>query len=70
MSQPAPWRLLVDTWEQEFRHPDGHCSLCGGTGIIDTRGQVFTQGGVECGKVSLCICPHGRQLKRKRKLAG
>jgi hypothetical protein len=35
------------------------CSLCGNTGIIDTRG-VRTPAGIEAGRLNWCICPNGQ----------
>ena len=59
---------LSDFWIREFLGPDGnprHCGLCGNSGIIDTRGKVFTAAGVSCGGVFFCICPNGREIKRQ-----
>lgn len=41
------------------------CMLCGQTGIIDTRGRMFTPAGVECGGIAFCICPNGRAIKKQ-----
>ena len=61
---------LSDFWNREFLGLglDGtlcHCGLCGNSGIIDTRGKVFTAAGVSCGGVFFCICPNGRAMKRQ-----
>lgn len=40
------------------------CSLCGQSGIIDTRG-IKTPANFECGGLHYCICPNGRALKAK-----
>jgi hypothetical protein len=40
------------------------CSLCGQTGVIDTRG-IRTPAHVECGGLHYCICPNGRALKAR-----
>lgn len=40
-----------------------HCTLCGNTGIVDTRGAK-TPTGLEVGRINFCICPNG-QLMRK-----
>jgi len=47
----------------EFLSPNDMCGLCGNTGIVDTRGRMFTPAGVECGVRQWCICPNGRVLK-------
>jgi hypothetical protein len=36
-----------------------HCSLCGNSGVIDTRG-VETAAGVPVGRLNFCICPNGQ----------
>lgn len=41
-----------------------HCTLCGNSGVIDTRG-VTTYAGVEVGRLNWCICPNGRTLRRQ-----
>lgn len=40
----------------------GHCSLCGNSGRIDTRG-VKTAAGVPVGRLNYCICPNGQALR-------
>lgn len=57
-----------DLW-LEFRgpaHEPGHCGLCGNSGVIDTRGRMYTPAGVECGVLAFCICPNGRAFKRAK----
>lgn len=46
----------------EFVIPHGHCSLCGNSGIVDTRG-VETAAGVPVGGRFFCLCPNGRAMK-------
>jgi hypothetical protein len=46
----------------------GCCGLCGGTGIIDTRGHVKTPKGFPAGILAYCICPNGRAAKKKEGL--
>ena len=48
----------------EFVHPDGHCSLCGNSGYINTLGKLRTAAGWRVGAKSYCICPNGRAMKR------
>jgi hypothetical protein len=54
---------LREFWVREFADT-GHCCLCGNHGVIDTRRQVFTPAGVECGDTAFCICPNGRAMKK------
>lgn len=44
----------------------GHCTLCGNSGIIDSRG-VRTAAGVEVGRRNWCICPNGQVLRKGNK---
>lgn len=64
MSAPISRKKLSDLWAAEFS-PHNHCCLCGNHGVIDTRGQVFTVAGFECGAKIFCLCPNGRSLKLK-----
>ncbi len=57
----------ADLW-LEFLGPAGaahHCGLCGNSGVIDTRGRMFTPAEHECGVLAFCICPNGRVYKKK-----
>jgi len=42
----------------------GYCSLCGNSGIIDTRGRATTPTGEDIGKLNCCMCPNGRAQKK------
>lgn len=58
-----------DLWT-EFLGPasdPSHCGLCGNSGVVDTRGQIRTAAGFECGVRAWCICPNGRVMKRGAK---
>lgn len=39
------------------------CGLCGNTGIIETNAK--TSYGAACGVYKPCICPNGRNIKKK-----
>lgn len=41
-----------------------HCTLCGNTGIIDSRGQK-TPAGLEVGRLNWCICPNGQTIRNQ-----
>ena len=65
---PAPRVKASKRWF-EFLGPatnPSHCGLCGNSGVIDTRGVMFTPAGVECGVLAFCICPNGRLYKTKK----
>lgn len=40
------------------------CSLCGNSGVIDTRLTAISAAGVNSGRLNYCICPNG-QIMRK-----
>lgn len=64
MPRPITKNQLAQLWASEFS-PKNHCCLCGNRGIIDTRGQIFTPAGFECGAKVFCICPNGRAIKHQ-----
>lgn len=53
---------VVDYWYAYYQ--DGHCTLCGNLGWIDSRG-VKTPAGVEVGRVNWCICPNGQAIRHQ-----
>lgn len=63
MARPITKNQLAYLWLGEYARR-GHCCLCGNSGIIDTRGKIFTPVGVECGDLVFCICPNGRAMKK------
>jgi len=63
MPKPITKKQLADFWLSEFC-PKGHCCICGNSGVVDTRGKVFTAAGFECGALVYCVCPNGRVQKR------
>jgi hypothetical protein len=52
--------VITDYWFK-FYHAE-HCTLCGNSGIVDTRG-VRTPAGVEVGRLNWCICPNGQTIR-------
>lgn len=59
-----PSKYAKNMW-WEFLHEKGLCGLCGNHGIVDTRRNMFTPAGVECGVRRFCICPNGRAMKKQ-----
>jgi hypothetical protein len=53
---------IVTNYWLEYYCSD-HCTLCGNSGVIDTRG-VQTAAGVPVGRLNYCIYPNG-QVRRK-----
>ena len=52
---------MVEYWLVHYTNPSpvAGCSLCGNTGIIDTRGAV-SPAGFPAGRLIFCICPNGQ----------
>lgn len=51
---------VEDYWLRHYT--SNHCTLCGNTGVIDTRG-VRTNAGFPTGRLNWCICPNGQILR-------
>ena len=46
--------------------PFGLCSLCGNSGVIDTRGTAVSGAGVDAGRLNYCLCPNGRAMREAK----
>lgn len=55
--------VVTDYWLTYYA--SDHCTLCGNTGVIDTRG-VCTPAGVPVGRCNWCICPNGQAMRASR----
>lgn len=64
IARPIRSNFMDDYW-MEFYINNGHCSLCGNHGIIDTTG-VKTSAGWSVGRKNFCICPNGQSLRKQR----
>jgi hypothetical protein len=53
---------LTEVWLRELH--DGLCSLCGNSGLVDTRSTAISPTGQRVGRVHACVCPNGRSLLR------
>lgn len=51
---------IVDYWYKYY--VKDHCTLCGNSGVIDTRG-VQTAAGIPVGRLNFCICPNGQAIR-------
>lgn len=61
---------VSDYWLRYYTTPvkkGSVCSLCGNSGIIDTRG-VKIRVGDEVGRLNFCICPNGQILRKSKKI--
>jgi hypothetical protein len=60
---------ITDYWHNHYVNYDtpvgkwGMCSLCGNTGLIDTRETATSPAGFKCGKINFCICPNGQTMR-------
>lgn len=52
--------VVTDYWLTYYA--TDHCTLCGNTGVLDTRG-VRTASGVSVGRRNWCICPNGQAMR-------
>lgn len=59
-----PWVMneAVARYWQEHYTQQGLCSLCGNSGVLDTRGAKSAIG-VRCGALHFCICPNGQRFR-------
>lgn len=55
-------KALSDFWVENFVNGH-HCSLCGNSGIIDTRGTAVTGAAIKSGRLNWCICPNGMAIR-------
>jgi hypothetical protein len=54
---------LREEWLR-YSHPTlSLCSLCGNTGVIDTRGRAISPAGYDAGMRHYCLCPNGRAMR-------
>jgi hypothetical protein len=44
----------------------GLCTLCGNTGIIDTRLTAISPAGIRAGRLNYCICPNGQHMRHAK----
>ncbi len=59
----APDERITNYWESYYiDHDSVLCSLCGNSGVIDTRGAK-SAAGVVSGRRNWCICPNGQALR-------
>lgn len=56
--------IVTEYWLKYYMN--GHCTLCGNSGIIDSTG-ARTHAGVEVGRRNWCICPNGQVMRDKMK---
>lgn len=59
---------ITDYWLSHYVHKD-FCSLCGCSGVIDTRNTAISAAGVNTGKLNWCICPNGQAFRKAMKNA-
>ena len=61
--QPIRSKKVTDYVLQYYFH-QGHCSLCGNSGSLDTSG-VKTPTGLEVGRRNYCLCPNGQAARKE-----
>ncbi len=60
--KPKLFKGLIEFWLTNFVN-DGLCSLCGNSGVIDTRASAVSAAGTRSGRLNWCICPNGMTLR-------
>ncbi len=55
-------KVITDYWLQYYTG-SSLCSLCGNSGVIDTRKTAISAAGVNQGRLNWCICPNGQGLR-------
>ena len=60
MSEDGKNEDVLDYWQTFYA--TCHCTICGNSGIIDSRG-ICTPGGLSVGRLNWCICPNGQALR-------
>ena len=56
-----PKHYIVTQYAMAY-YVTNQCTLCGNSGIIDTRGAM-TAAGVPVGRLNWCICPNGQAYR-------
>lgn len=57
-------KVLDDYFWKYYENNELHlCSLCGNSGVIDTRKSAISYGDVNVGRLNYCICPNGRGMR-------
>jgi hypothetical protein len=64
MKPIRPKHYIVSQYAMQY-YVTNQCTLCGNSGIIDTRG-VRTAAGVPVGRLNWCVCPNGQALRQHR----
>lgn len=58
-------RAVETYWLTHYVSPPANslCTLCGNSGVIDTRKTAISAAGVNVGCFNFCICPNGQALR-------
>lgn len=60
-------KVIDDYFWKHYENNESHlCSLCGNSGVIDTRGTAVSGAGVDAGRLNYCICPNGRVMREHK----
>jgi len=54
-------KIVTDYWLDHYC--DHLCTLCGNSGVIDTRKTAVSAAGYNSGRLNWCICPNGQCLR-------
>jgi len=64
-------KVIDDYCDKYYNNTDccdfgGLCSLCGNSGVIDTRETANSGAGIKAGRLNYCICLNGRAMREAK----
>lgn len=54
-------KVITDYWLENYC--GNLCTLCGNSGVIDTRRTAVSAAGYNAGRLNWCICPNGQCMR-------
>jgi hypothetical protein len=54
---------VIAYWATYYLSRNWQCSLCGTSGVVDTRGRALNESGQDQGTLQFCFCPTGQKWR-------
>jgi hypothetical protein len=54
---------VIAYWATYYLSRNWQCSLCGTSGVVDTRGRALNESGQDQGALQFCFCPAGQRWR-------
>jgi hypothetical protein len=54
---------VIAYWATYYLSRNWQCSLCGTSGVVDTRGRALNESGQDQGALQFCLCPAGQRWR-------